>query len=264
MATDYTQVTEVAGDDVSSEQIQRMYTRYTFARQYCEGKDVLELACGSGQGLGYLARVAKKVVGGDYSWPLVRLTKDHYRDRMPLVQLDAQILPIRNRSFDIVLLFEAIYYLKHSEAFVKECLRVLRPGGIVLICNPNKDLADFNPSPHSQHYFSAPEFVDLMKPLGMEVECFADCEVNYASPKRKFLSFVKRTMVRLNLMPKTMAGKRLFKRIVFGKLVPLPQELTEEGANCELPCTLDPTRPDFRHKVIFAVAHKQGEGLEMV
>jgi len=85
---------------------------------------------------------------------------------------------------------------------------------------------------------------------------FGDCEVDYENPKQRFLAFVKRTMVRLDLMPKTMAGKKLFKRLVFGRLIPLPAELTE-GAACQLPCCIDSTSTTLTHKVIFAVAHKK-------
>ena len=190
METDYTAVTEVAGDRVSGEQVQRMYTRYYFARQYCNGKDVLELGCGSGQGLGYLAKVAKKVVGGDYSASLLRMTQEHYQDRIPLIRLDAQVLPFKNQSFDVAILFEAIYYLKDPQSFIKECVRLLRPRGILLMCNANKDLLDFNPSPHSYHYFSPPDFVKLLSPFGFKVDCFADCEVNFGNSKQRLLSFV--------------------------------------------------------------------------
>jgi ubiquinone/menaquinone biosynthesis C-methylase UbiE len=260
METDYTAVTEVAGDRVSGEQVQRMYTRYYFARQYCNGKDVLDLGCGSGQGLGYLAKVAKKVVGADYSASLLRMTQEHYQDRIPLIRLDAQVLPFKNQSFDVAILFEAIYYLKDPQSFIKECVRVLRPGGTLLICNPNRHLLDFNPSPHSYHYFSAPDFVELLSPFGFQVECFVDCEVDYGDPKQYLLSFIKKTVVNLRLMPKTMAGKKLFKRIVFGKLMPLPPELTDGNCACQLPCVVDPTVTDKCHKVIFALAQKEGRG----
>lgn len=258
MAIDYTEVTEVAGDKVSREQLRRIYTRYYFARQYCEGKDVLEVGCGSGQGLGYLAKVANKVIGSDYSETLLNLTHKHYKDRIPLVRLDAQFLPIKDQSFDVAILFEAIYYLKDPESFIGESIRVLRPGGTLLMCNPNKDLPDFNPSPHSYCYFSAPDFAELFKPFGLQIECFGECEVDYKNLKQHILSFIKKAMVRLDLMPKTMAGKKLFKSIVFGKLVPLPCELTDENDACELPCPIDSSIPDTCHKVIFAVAQKKG------
>jgi len=65
MKTDYTSVTEIAGSKVSNEQLLRMAHRYHFAAGFCAGKDVLEVACGAGVGLGYLAKFAKRVVGGD-------------------------------------------------------------------------------------------------------------------------------------------------------------------------------------------------------
>jgi 2-polyprenyl-3-methyl-5-hydroxy-6-metoxy-1,4-benzoquinol methylase len=78
MGIDYSSVTEVPGNKVTQDQIDRMFHRYHFASNFCEGKEVLEVACGAGQGLGYLALKAKRVVGGDCTEELVRLAKDHY------------------------------------------------------------------------------------------------------------------------------------------------------------------------------------------
>src|SRR2546425_9254983 len=58
---DFTVVTELAGDPGSREQIQRAYRRYYWDGQYVKGADVVEVACGVGQGLGYLATLAKSV-----------------------------------------------------------------------------------------------------------------------------------------------------------------------------------------------------------
>lgn len=63
---EYGDVTETPDTKASSEQLTRLYTRYRFASEFCKDKDVLEVACGAGLGLGYLARFAKRVVGGDY------------------------------------------------------------------------------------------------------------------------------------------------------------------------------------------------------
>jgi len=256
MSIDYTQVTEVTGEAVSREQIQRMLTRYHWARSFCQNREVLELACGSGQGLGYLARGAKRMVGGDYSAPLVRIARDHYRDRIPLLRLDAQAIPFRDRSFDVVLLYEAIYYLPDREAFARECHRVLRPHGVLLLCTANRDLPDFNPSPYSFFYPNPPDFVEWLRPLGFQVECFADYPVDYTDWKQKILSGIKKTTVRFDLMPKTMVGKKVFKRVVFGKLVPLPPELTEDMGPAPNPHPISSEQKDTFHKVIFALARK--------
>ncbi len=254
---DYTQVTEVTGEPVSREQVERMLTRYHWARGYIENREVLELACGSGQGLGYLARGAKKMVGGDYSAPLLRMARNHYQGRIPLLRLDAQAIPFRDQSFDVVLLYEAIYYLEDREVFAHECYRVLRPEGLLLLCTANKDLPDFNPSPYSFFYPNPPDLVQWLHPLGFQVKCFADSPVDYGNQKQKILSRIKKAMVRFDLMPKTMAGKKIFKRLVFGKLVSLPPELGENMGPPPHPRAIPCDRKDTTHKVIFALARKE-------
>jgi ubiquinone/menaquinone biosynthesis C-methylase UbiE len=256
MSIDYTQVTEVTGEAVSREQIQRMLTRYHWARTFCQNREVLELGCGSGQGIGYIARTAKRIVGGDYSAALLRIARSHYQDRIPLLRLDAQAIPFRDQSFDAVLLYEAIYYLPDMETFARECYRVLRPKGVLLLCTANKDLPDFNPSPYSFFYPNPPDFVQWLRPVGFQVECFADSPVDYRNRKQKILSGIKRAVVRFDLMPKTMAGKKIFKRLVFGKLVPLPPELTEDMGPPPNPYPISCERKDTTHKVIFALGRK--------
>ena len=138
MDIDYSLLTEVPGSLASSEQINRMVTRYRFARDYCRGKDVLEVACGSGQGLGPLAEAARTVVGGDYMENLLRKAQSHYGSRIPLIRLDAQALPFRRETFDVVILYEAIYYLEEPARFVAECKRILRPADMCSSANPTK------------------------------------------------------------------------------------------------------------------------------
>jgi SAM-dependent methyltransferase len=173
-----------------------------------------------------------------------------------LLRLDGHGLCFKPASFDAIILYEAIYYLRDPELFIRECRRVLRPGGKLLLCTANKDLPDFNPSPHSYRYFSPADFSDLLEGYDFRVECYGDCPINDHDPLHRVLSFIKKTVVRLNLMPKTMRGKRLFKRIVFGKLVDLPAELTANGWDGTLPQPIDPHKPDRKNKVIFAIGTK--------
>src|SRR5262249_6372523 len=99
-------------------------TRYKFASDFCRGGRVLEIGCGAGQGLGYLARSASSVIGGDYTEALLRNAQSHYGGRIPLVALDAHELPFVDLSFDTVILYEAIYYLNSPAQFLEECRRV--------------------------------------------------------------------------------------------------------------------------------------------
>jgi len=85
--------------------------RYYWAGQYCSGKDVVETACGSGQGLGYLSGIAKSLEAGDYSDEILSIARRHYGERIILRQFDAQEMPFEDKSKDVIIMFEAIYYL---------------------------------------------------------------------------------------------------------------------------------------------------------
>lgn len=272
METDYVQVTEIAGDEVTQEQIDRLCNRYYWAGQYCADKDVVELACGTGQGLGYLKGIAKTMEGADYSEPILSIARKHYSDRVTLRQFDAQDMPYEDQSKDVLILFEAIYYLPDAEKFVKECTRVLRPGGRVLIATANKDLFDFNPSPYSHKYFGVVELNGLFGKFGFQTEFFADAPVAKVSLRQKILRPIKKIVVSLGIMPKSMAGKKLLKKLVFGGLLEMPAEIgpqiTQIGADSgkevgeenvyrgyyQVPDSISCKEKNASHKVIYCMA----------
>ena len=66
------------GEKATQEQIERVYQRYRFAKNFSRGKDVLEVACGSGLGLGYISKLAKRVVGVDIDERNVEIGKKMY------------------------------------------------------------------------------------------------------------------------------------------------------------------------------------------
>jgi len=88
MGKDYVSVTEIAGDEVTQEQVDRLCNRYYWVGQYCSGKDVVEAACGSGQGVGYLAGIARSLEAGDYSDELLPIARQHYGKRIALRQIN--------------------------------------------------------------------------------------------------------------------------------------------------------------------------------
>jgi ubiquinone/menaquinone biosynthesis C-methylase UbiE len=216
MKVDYEPLTEIRGGMASREQLQRMYTRYHFAVEYCRDKDILEVACGSGQGLRYIAKEARTVVGGDYTFRLLRYARSHDGNAMPLLCLDAHVLPFRDSVFDVVILYEAIYYLKNPEYFLLEARRILKEGGMVMICLPNKKLSDFHPSPHSISYYTTQELKRLMEPMGFVLSFFGDSPANHSSLRIRYLARIKKAAVQLNLMPRTLRGREFLKRLFFG------------------------------------------------
>ncbi|MBO6719046.1 MAG: class I SAM-dependent methyltransferase [Rhizobiaceae bacterium] len=254
MQPDFEAVTELAGEEISAEQLFRVCNRYYWAAEYCRGKDVFEVACGTGPGLGYLAGIAKSVVAGDISQPIVNRAKAHYGERLDILCIDATDTGLPAASFDVILIFEALYYIPDPAKFAAECRRLLRPGGVVLVSNANKDLFDFNPSPFSHAYHGVVELGALFAGHGFETEFFGSTPVSTASLRQRILRPIKAAVVRFNLMPRTMAGKKLLKRLVFGQPVAMPAEITATMVPHEEPTPLASGKPDRRHKVIYCKA----------
>jgi ubiquinone/menaquinone biosynthesis C-methylase UbiE len=254
VAIDYSTVTEVAGDEISQEQLERLCHRYYWAATYSVGKDVIEAACGTGPGLGYLATRGRSLRAGDFTPGILAIAQRHYGDRVDLRQFDAQAMPFADHSADVVILFEAIYYLPSAERFVDECRRVLRPGGQVLIATANKDLYDFNPSPYSHTYYGVTELHQLFAERGFTTEIFGYLSIRDVSLRQRILRPIKKLAIKLGLMPKTTSGKKWLKRLVFGTMSRMPAEIKEGIIPYTSPTPFASSGPDREHKVIYCAA----------
>ncbi len=253
---DYSGVTETCGNRVTREALSMLYTRYAFAAGFSEGRDILEVACGGGPGLGYLARRARHVVGGNYTQRLLAQASRHYRGQIPLVRLDAHALPFRSGSVGVVLLYEALYYLSEAARFIDEAWRVLTRPGCLVISTVNREWPDFNPSPFSTRYFSGSELFALLRDRGFQTEIYGAFPVVGDSPNERVISTIRRAAVRLHLIPRTMRGKELLKRVFLGRLVAFPAEVAEAMAPYCAPIPLPPNGPIRGFKALFAVGQR--------
>ncbi len=144
--------------------------RYVFALPWCEGREVLDVACGVGYGTAIAGRVAARVVGGDVDETSIAYARGRYAsDNVEFRVLDAEVLPFEPESFDTVLSFETIEHLDHPEALVREAARVLRTRGTWLVSTPRVDATTHAPAnPHHRVEYSAPDLEALLR------ESFAD------------------------------------------------------------------------------------------
>jgi SAM-dependent methyltransferase len=259
MERDFSEVSESPNLGVSQENANMLATRYAFARRFAEGKETLEVACGAGMGLGYLAEKAKVVVGGDYDPRFVEMAKKHYGDRIVVDEIDAQDLPYADQSFDCVILMEAIYFLSDAKKFIDEAKRVLRPGGSLVIVSANCEWKLFNPSDRATRYFSVRELKAMLESAGFGVEAFCGFKDRKKGIRGKLLGLARKIVVALRLIPNTMKGKELMKRLAYGKLVVLPNEIMEGFAPIENLESYTGTQSISMHKVIYIVGnHPQG------
>ena len=77
---------------------------------------------------------------------------------------------------DIIILFEAVYYLENISRFLHEVKRVLRPNGELLLSTANCNLYDFNPSPFSVQYYGSKDLYDLLTTNNYSVELFSNAK----------------------------------------------------------------------------------------
>lgn len=250
----FLEVTELSGEEISREQLERLCHRYYWAAEFCSGRDVLEVACGSGPGLNYLAGIARTLKAGDYSPEVLQRAQAHVAPSVELKSFDAQDMPYPDSSFDVVLMFEALYYVPSFQRFFSECRRVLRPGGKLLITTANKDLYDFNPSPYSHVYLGVTELARELGATGFTTSLYGYLPIEKTSWRQRILRPIKKAAVSFGLMPKTMAGKRLLKRLVFGAPVLMPESITPGMIEYKAPDAISAEHPDRTHKVIYCAA----------
>jgi SAM-dependent methyltransferase len=145
---------------------------YEFLLPFVRGRRVLEVGCGEGYGTALLATQAASIMGVDYD----ALTIAHAAATYPIaefVRANLAALPVADRSVDVVATLQVIEHVWNHGEFVRECLRVLRPGGLLLVTTPNR--LTFSPGRdkpvnlfHTKE-FTAAELSALLTQHGFEV-----------------------------------------------------------------------------------------------
>jgi SAM-dependent methyltransferase len=223
----FASLTETPGTPVTREGADMMFTRYDYARSLADEKRVLEIACGSGVGLGLVGARAELMVGGDVEMGLLRQGRNHYGARAPLVRFDAQGLPFGDCTFDLVLFFEATYYVPDLRRALDEIVRVLGPSGSVVFVNANPERRGFIPSPNSVGYYTADEFREALSQRGFDVVVEGAFPVDRATVRERAVSLLRRAAVKLRLVPRTLRGRARLKRLFAGPLISVPPEINE-------------------------------------
>jgi len=138
--------------------------RYGLATPYAQNKEVLDIACGTGIGTINFSSIAKNIVGMDYGEEVINYAKKNFkRENITYIIWNAEkVFPFEDNTVDLITAFEFIEHIKGYKHFLKECNRVLKPGGVMVLTTPN---AKHNKVMHMWHVqeFTNDELKQLLK-----------------------------------------------------------------------------------------------------
>jgi ubiquinone/menaquinone biosynthesis C-methylase UbiE len=101
------------------------------------GKDILSIGCGIGADLKRLKTVDNKTLGVDPSKEFMTIGKK-CKNADDFTQGIGENLPLKDKSFDLILLFEVLEHSINPTDLIKEIYRVLKPGGLLFLTVPNR------------------------------------------------------------------------------------------------------------------------------
>jgi SAM-dependent methyltransferase len=131
--------------------------RYWWASALVAGKTVLDAGCGTGYGTSILAAAgATSVVGIDRAAHVIEFASARAQPAVTFRVGDLLEIPFPERTFDVVVCFEAIEHVATPEAALDELRRVLNPAGVLAISSPNRDVY-VGGNPHHHHEFTPAE-----------------------------------------------------------------------------------------------------------
>jgi SAM-dependent methyltransferase len=104
-----------------------------FAERDSEPREILDVGCGTGMMLGYLAGYGT-VRGVDADERAVSFCKKRGLDNVSL--FDGLTLPFADNTFDLVTMFDVLEHIEDDRSAIGEVFRVLKAGGTFMITVP--------------------------------------------------------------------------------------------------------------------------------
>ncbi len=231
-------------------------TRYFFARKYItKGDRVLDAACGSGYGTAILAEATDKITGVDVSEHAINFAKKNFQKESAeflLADLSKKT-PFADETFDRIVSFETIEHLPNPEGLLKEFQRILKPGGMLIVSTPDKNLVQ-KVDPNSKfhvHEFTKGEFVSALNKLFFIEEMFGKIPYQELSLSQKLTKFMIRCVIFVDVF-------RLRRRLIPSRLkAPIVQSMKPAGQNITDFYKLDVSSPDNIYVDLIAICKKK-------
>jgi demethylmenaquinone methyltransferase/2-methoxy-6-polyprenyl-1,4-benzoquinol methylase len=140
-------------NDLMSAGMHRIWKAYTVqVARIRPGDKVLDIAAGTGdltQAFAKRAGLGGQVVHTDINFSMLKVGRDRMLDdglSLPTAACDAETLPFRDETFDLVSVAFGLRNMTHKDKALAEMCRVLKPGGRLLVLEFSKVAAPLQPA----------------------------------------------------------------------------------------------------------------------
>ncbi|HEY0545654.1 MAG TPA: class I SAM-dependent methyltransferase [Pyrinomonadaceae bacterium] len=114
----------------------RRYASFVMAHLTRSPSRILDIGCGNGWSTSLMREEGHEAFGADLhakapeSW-------QQMKKKFPYISADGQQLPFADDAFDAVATYQVLEHVPDPELMLRECLRVLRPTGRLIVVGPH-------------------------------------------------------------------------------------------------------------------------------
>lgn len=105
--------------------------------------NILDVGCGGGLLAEPLKRLGAKVTAIDASSKAIKVAKDHAKGSGLNIEYLNTTVETLKKKFDVVLCLEVIEHVDDTHDFVKRCLKLLKPNGLIFFSTINRTIKSY-------------------------------------------------------------------------------------------------------------------------
>jgi len=151
-----------------------------------ENSNVLDIGCLNGNLYPFLKNKIKSFTGVDLSEKLIDLAKNRFPEQT-WIQSDRLKLPFENKKFDVVTMLETLEHVDDPQSTIKEAVRVIKKGGILLVSVPNELRIEDDAHIWS---FTNQDLFDILSEVSTNVQILNTCSNNRNIIGKAIIDFV--------------------------------------------------------------------------
>ena len=143
--------------------------------------NLIELGCGTGYFTETLANKSESIISTDISEEMLSIAREKLKG-FEFQVMDCQDLKFDEGTFDTVFMGLVLLFTEPEKA-LKESLRVLKPGGLLIIADPDisflsfygnlkfrfKALVNYRKIPTTTHFLNQEKIVNMLDKIGFDV-----------------------------------------------------------------------------------------------